>query len=151
LAGHSSIGHHLLQDYPVKPSIYFVFKNNKTSLNMNQQLLMQLRGVTAEELQFLEQLTNGFNEEQTKNFVLIYGNKRKDPQDILLFTLLGFVIIAGVQRIVLGQIGMGLLYLFTGGLCVIGTIVDLINHKSLTMEYNRKVALDAAQMARILK
>ncbi len=118
---------------------------------MNQQLLMQLRGVTAEELQFLEQLTNGFNEEQTKNFVLIYGNKRKDQQDILLFTLLGFVIIAGVQRIVLGQIGMGLLYLFTGGLCLIGTIVDLINHKSLTMEYNRKVALDAAQMARILK
>jgi TM2 domain-containing membrane protein YozV len=118
---------------------------------MNQQLLMQLKGVTAEELQFLEQLTNGFNEEQIKNFVLIYGNKRKDPQDVLLFTLLGFVVIAGVQRFVLGQIGMGLLYLFTGGLCFIGTIVDLINHKSLTMEYNRKVALDAAQMARMLK
>lgn len=118
---------------------------------MNQQLLMQLRGVTAEELQFLEQLTSGFNQEQTKNFVLIYGNKRKDPQDILLFTLLGFVVIAGVQRFVTGQIGMGLLYLFTGGLCLIGTIVDLINHKSLTMEYNRRVALDAAQMARILK
>ena len=111
---------------------------------------MQLRGVTSDELQFLEQLTNGFNEQQAKNFVLIYGNKRKDPQDILLFTLLGFVIIAGVQRFVTGQIGMGLLYLFTGGFCLIGTIVDLINYKNLTQEYNRKVALEAAQMARLL-
>lgn len=117
---------------------------------MHQQLFMQLRGITPEEMQYLEQLTSGFTEQQVKNFVMLYSNKRKDPQDILLFTLLGFVIIAGVQRFVIGQIGMGFLYLFTGGLCLIGTIVDVINHKSITQEYNQRIALDAAKMARIV-
>lgn len=116
---------------------------------MNQQFLMQLKGITPAEYQFLEQLTKGMSEEQFKNFTLFYAGKRKDPQDILLFTLLGLVVVAGVQRFVLGQIGMGLLYLLTGGLCLIGTIVDLVNHKSLAQEYNQKVAMEAAQMSRM--
>jgi hypothetical protein len=41
------------------------------------------------------------------------------------------------------------LYLFTGGLCLIGTIVDLVNHKSIAQEYNQKVAMEAAQMSRM--
>jgi hypothetical protein len=41
---------------------------------------------------------------------------------------------------------MGLLYLFTGGLCLIGTIVDLVNHKSLSFEFNQKVARQVAGM-----
>lgn len=117
---------------------------------MHRQLLLQFRGISPEELQYLEQLTQDFNDQQAKNFVMLYANKRKDSQDILLFTLLGFVIIAGVQRFVTGQIGMGFLYLFTGGLCLIGTIVDVINHKSITQEYNQRVALDAARMARMV-
>jgi TM2 domain-containing membrane protein YozV len=59
---------------------------------------------------------------------------------ILLLALLGFVGLAGVHRFVIGQIGMGLLYLLTAGLCFIGTIVDLINHKQLAIEYNQKTA-----------
>ncbi len=117
---------------------------------MHQQSFIQFRGITPEELQYLEQLTSGLTEQQAKNFVMLYSNKRKNPQDILLFTLLGFVVVAGVQRFVIGQIGMGVLYLLTGGLCLIGTLVDLINHKSLTQEYNQKVALDCAQMARMI-
>ena len=67
---------------------------------------------------------------------MFYRGKRRSPQEILLFTLLGFIIIAGVQRFVIGQIGMGILYLLTGGLCLIGTIVDLVNHRTLALEYN---------------
>jgi hypothetical protein len=44
---------------------------------------------------------------------------------------------------------MGLLYFFTGGLCIIGTIVDLVNHKDLAMEYNRKMAYESFQIARM--
>ena len=44
----------------------------------------------------------------------------------------------------IGQIGMGLLYLFTGGLCLIGTIIDLINYQDLAFEYNRKMILESA-------
>ena len=116
---------------------------------MNQQFFMQLKGITPAEYQFLEQLTKSMSEEQLKTFTLFYSGKRKDPQDILLFTLLGLVVVAVVQRFVVGQIGMGLLYLFTGGLCLIGTIVDLVNYKSIAQEYNQKVAMEAAQMSRM--
>ena len=113
---------------------------------MYQDLIMNLKGVTPDEYMYLEQVMKNMDQEQARTFVSYYAGKRKDPQDILLFTLLGFVIIAGVQRFVIGQIGMGLLYLLTGGLCLIGTIVDLINHKSLASDYNQKMAYECAQM-----
>lgn len=113
---------------------------------MNQDLIMNLKGVTPEEYMYLEQVMKNMNADQEKHFISYYSTKRKDPQDILIFTLLGFVVIAGIQRFVLGQIGMGILYLLTGGLCLIGTIVDLINHKSLTSDYNQKMAYECAQM-----
>jgi TM2 domain-containing membrane protein YozV len=78
----------------------------------------------------------------------IYSSRRKDPQTILLLTLIGFLGISGVQRFVLDQIGMGLLYLFTGGLCLVGTIVDLVNYKNLALEYNQKVALQVSGMVK---
>jgi hypothetical protein len=46
-----------------------------------------------------------------------------------------------------GQIGMGILYLFTGGLCIVGTIVDTINHKKLAFEYNQQMAIESLAMA----
>jgi TM2 domain-containing membrane protein YozV len=113
---------------------------------MYQDLIMNLRGVTPSELVYLEQVMKNMNPDQAKSFVAFYAGKRKNAQDILLFTLLGFIVIAGIQRFVLGQIGMGILYLLTGGLCLIGTIVDLINHKALTSEYNEKMAYECAQM-----
>jgi TM2 domain-containing membrane protein YozV len=75
-------------------------------------------------------------------------NKRKDPQTILIVTLLGFLGIAGIQRFLLNQIGIGLLYLFTAGLCVIGTIIDLVKYKELTFEYNSKIAQQVAVMVK---
>jgi hypothetical protein len=40
----------------------------------------------------------------------------------------------------LGEVGIGLLYLFTGGLLLIGTIADIVKHKELAFNYNRQVA-----------
>lgn len=40
-------------------------------------------------------------------------------------TLLGFVLVAGLQHFYLGKIGRGVLWFLTGGLFFIGTIVDL--------------------------
>jgi TM2 domain-containing membrane protein YozV len=57
--------------------------------------------------------------------------------------LLGF---AGIQRFLVGQIGMGLLYFFTGGLCLIGTILDIVNHKQLADEYNAQMANETLQL-----
>ncbi|HWK56791.1 MAG TPA: TM2 domain-containing protein [Parapedobacter sp.] len=112
----------------------------------NRNILMTIRGISPEELMYLEHATKTFSEEQTKHFVFIYSGKRKNTQDILLFTLLGFLGFAGIQRFVLNQVAMGIIYFLTLGFCWIGTVVDLINHKSMTDEYNQRMARDAAMM-----
>ena len=67
----------------------------------------------------------------------------------MIFTLLGFIGIAGVQRFLVGQVMMGLFYFFTAGFCFIGTIVDLINHQSLANEYNQKMAYESFNIAKM--
>jgi TM2 domain-containing membrane protein YozV len=82
-------------------------------------------------------------EDELELFKSIYKARRKDPVLFMIMILLGLVGIAGVHRFFIGQIGIGILYFLTGGLCLIGTIVDLINYKSISFEYNRKIAMDA--------
>lgn len=109
------------------------------------QFLPELEG---DEMMIVAGFLKDLTDEQAGQFAYAYRSRRRDPQTILLLTLLGFVGIAGVQRFVLDQIGMGLLYLFTGGLCLIGTIVDLVNYKRLAVEYNHKHAHQLAAMVR---
>ena len=52
---------------------------------------------------------------------------RKSKTTALILCALGFVGIAGLHRMYVGKAGSGLFHLFTGGICVIGTIVDLIS------------------------
>ncbi|WP_345950464.1 MULTISPECIES: TM2 domain-containing protein [unclassified Mucilaginibacter] len=113
---------------------------------MQQNPFIMLPGITPEEFAFLQQATAGLTDEQVNSFRFVYQGKRRNPSDILLFTLLGFIVVAGVQRFVVGQIGMGIIYLLTGGFCLIGTIVDLINYKSLANDYNKDMAYEALQM-----
>jgi TM2 domain-containing membrane protein YozV len=44
---------------------------------------------------------------------------------VIILCCLGFVGLAGIHRFYKGKILSGLLWLFTGGLCGIGTILDL--------------------------
>ena len=118
-------------------------------MDMYQNPYMAFPGITPEEMGFLQQGTADLNENQKKYFYMVYSGKRKSPQDILIFTLIGFFGVAGVQRFVLGEVIMGILYLFTGGFCLIGTVIDLINHKTLASDYNRKMAYESFQMAKM--
>ncbi len=102
----------------------------------------------ADEMAFVQMLIKDMSENQAQQFAMSYMSRRKDPSNMLLFTLLGFLWIAGIQRFVLGQIGLGIIYLITVGLCFIGTIVDLINYKKLAFEYNTKQAQEVATMMR---
>lgn len=111
------------------------------------QYLPELQG---RELVYIQGLVKDFNENQLMNFSNIYRSRRRDPQLILLTTLLGFISIAGIQRFLTNQIGMGILYLFTAGLCFIGTIIDLINYQDLAMEYNMTQANEAAMLVKNL-
>ena len=50
-----------------------------------------------------------------------------DKNTALICCILGFVTVGGIHRFVTGHIVLGVVYLLTGGLCLIGTIVDLVN------------------------
>jgi TM2 domain-containing membrane protein YozV len=93
-----------------------------------------------QEMNYVDTLTKTYSEEQLLNFANFYRSRRRDPQMILLATLAGFLGFAGIQRFLTDQIGMGILYFFTVGLCFIGTIVDLVNYRQIALEYNVKVA-----------
>ncbi|MEO5910035.1 MAG: TM2 domain-containing protein [Pelobium sp.] len=110
---------------------------------MNEQYLYSLSNITPEEMMFIKEISQNLSDEQKNRFLMVYSGKRRDPQHILFAGLLGFIVVAGVQRFATNQIGMGILYLFTGGLCFIGTIVDLINYKNLANEYNHKMAMES--------
>lgn len=109
------------------------------------QMMPYLEG---EELYFIQGVVKEFTEQQLQQFAAIYSARRKDPQLILLTALAGFIGLAGVQRFILGQIGMGILYFLTGGLCLIGTIIDLVNHKKLAYEFNFNVAREVNNMVK---
>jgi TM2 domain-containing membrane protein YozV len=106
-------------------------------MNKILQLLPELE---LDEALFLDVFLKDISEEQMKHFAMIYRTRRRDPQIILLTAIIGLFGVAGVHRFLIGHMGMGILYFFTAGLCLIGTLVDVINYKSLALENNQRVA-----------
>lgn len=114
---------------------------------MYERQFMFLPGITQEEYAYLQTATTGLNEQQMRLFLMIYLNKRKNPNDMLLFGIIGFFL-PGLLRFVVMQTGKGILYLFTFGLCFIGSIVDLVKYKEITFEYNQKIVFETIQFVR---
>ncbi|MBX2992028.1 MAG: TM2 domain-containing protein [Bacteroidetes bacterium] len=109
------------------------------------QLLPEIDG---EEMMYLQNIMKDYSDQQAQQFAMMYRSRRRDPQTILLVTIVGFLGIAGIQRFMTDQIGMGILYFFTAGLCFIGTIVDLINHKKIALDFNQMQAQQIAMMVK---
>lgn len=109
---------------------------------MIKKALNHFPELEGEELQYIARTIEGLDEEELDLFKTIYRARRKDPILFLLLAILGIIGVAGVHRFFVGHIGIGILYLLTAGLCFIGTIVDMINYKTFSFEYNRKVALE---------
>jgi len=107
---------------------------------MNTKLLLLIPGVEPNELVYLESLTKDLNEEQLKTFAAFYNGDRKKPDMIMIGGVIGLLGVGGVQRFMVNQVGMGILYFLTCGLCFIGTIIDLVNYKKLAFEFNQEVA-----------
>lgn len=105
--------------------------------------LPELEGM---ELGYIQGLMKNMDEDQASLFAQVYRARRKDSQMILILTLIGFFGFAGLHRFILGQVGLGILYILTLGLCFIGTIVDLVNYKSLAYEYNIRMAHETLAM-----
>lgn len=115
-----------------------------------QKILSMFPDIESDELYTLQNLMQGMDETQQQHFLSIYQGRRKDRQLILILTILGFFGVAGIHRFFIGDILLGIVYFFTGGLCLIGTIVDLINVRSLTLRYNQQQANEAANMVRMM-
>jgi len=112
------------------------------------KIIKYLPELQGDEQLLVAQIITTMTEEQAEQFAHVYRQRRRDEVSVLLLTLTAFIGIAGVNRFYLGQIGMGLAYFFTLGFCLIGTIVDLFNYKSLTAALNEKQALEVDVLIR---
>ncbi len=115
-----------------------------------QQMFMMLPGIQPDELIFVQNITKEMTDAQQQQFFMFYQGKRKDQQNLMLMTIIGFFGVAGIQRFMTGETALGILYLFTAGFCGIGTIIDLVNIRSLTYEFNQKQAIECANMVRMM-
>lgn len=112
------------------------------------KVLRHLPELEGDEQVEVARLLNEMSDRQAEHFARIYRSRRRDPNHILLLAAVGFVGVAGLQRIYLDELPLGLVYLFTGGLCVVGTIYDVIKYEELALRYNRNVAVDVAETVR---
>lgn len=85
----------------------------------------------AEKMMFLKEKLKDIDEDK---FALLSSIEFKDPTTLLLVSI--FVGGLGVDRFMLGDTGMGVLKLLTGGCCGILTIIDWFNIQKKTKEMN---------------
>ncbi len=118
---------------------------------MSSKLLQMIPGIEANELAYLQIVTKDLNDDQLQTFAALYNGERKKSDMILIGGIIGLLGIGGIQRFMIGQVGMGILYLLTMGLCYIGTIIDLVNYKKLTFEFNQQAANNIMQAVTNMK
>jgi TM2 domain-containing membrane protein YozV len=109
-------------------------------MNLNSRIFKLLPEASAAEVAYISNISANWTDEETQKFLHFYNGERTKPDTLLLLTLLGIIGVAGINRFVTGQIGMGILYLLTAGLCLIGTIIDAVNYKKLADEHNVQIA-----------
>lgn len=92
----------------------------------------------AEKIVFIKQK---LLEADESKFNLVSSVEFKDPTTLLLVSI--FVGVLGIDRFMLGEIGMGVLKLLTGGVCGVLAIVDwfTIQKKARELNYNNLMLL----------
>ncbi len=108
------------------------------------KIIRYMPELQGDEQVYVATLIKDMTDEQAEHFAHVYRTRRKEPTTTLILALLGFFVIAGVHRFYLDRPGLGVLWLLTGGLCFVGTIVDAVNYKTLTAKYNMKQAEEVA-------
>ena len=96
-----------------------VLSDNKTS-KKDKVKLSEIRKIKKEVKDLKKQLKD--ENKITSNT----ESQGPDKKTAIILCCIGFAVIAGLHRLYLGYYGLGILYILTGGLCLIGTIIDLI-------------------------
>ena len=102
-----------------------------TQDKVDMYLMTNQKYLPAEKIVFLKQK---LLEADESKFTLISAVELKDPTTLLLVSI--FVGGLGIDRFMLGDTGMGVVKLLTGGLCGILTIVDWFTVQNRTRELN---------------
>lgn len=91
-----------------------------------------------EKIMYLKDKLKNVDEEK---FSLISTVELKDPTTILIISI--FLGSLGIDRFMIGDIGMGILKLLTAGCCGILTIIDwfLIQKKTKDLNFNNLITL----------
>ncbi|MCU0388081.1 MAG: NINE protein [Chitinophagaceae bacterium] len=116
----------------------------------HQSMMMTIPDLQPEELAVLNELMQGLDERQKEQLIMFYRTKRKDKQTMILLAAIGFLGVAGVHRFIIGDIALGILYILTLGFCFIGTIIDIVNIGQMTNDFNRKQAVESANLVRMM-
>jgi TM2 domain-containing membrane protein YozV len=104
------------------------------------QIAHYLPELNEPEAPFIASLTAAMSHDDIQRFAAGYRQARRDPQTLRVMAIIGLVAVPGLQRFLVGQVGIGILFLLTGGLLWIGTIIDIVKYQELALVYNRKVA-----------
>jgi len=108
-------------------------------MKYNDEIYKRIAGIGVDEINMINTYTSDFSKKKLDKFLNIYVGQRYKSSDILIYTLIGLIGIGGIQRFALKQTGMGILFILTYGLFFLGTIIDLVNHKKMTVEANEKL------------
>ena len=103
-------------------------------------LMPYLLELSGSERVYIQNLIAQIPLQQAELFLIEYRKRRKDPQTVLFAAVIGLVACPGFQRFWLGEVGMGLLFLFTAGFLAMGSIIDLCTYRTLARCHNEKVA-----------
>ena len=99
-----------------------------------------------EELVLIGRFVSDMTDEQGSQFAAVYRAKRHNDLTMVALWFPSVIGIAGLHRFYAGQIGMGLIYLFTMGFCFVGTLIDAFRSTTLTYNYNYELAKATAAM-----
>lgn len=102
-----------------------------TQERVDMYIMTNQKYLPAEKIVFLKQK---LLEADENKFSLVSAVEFKDPTTLLLVSI--FLGSLGIDRFMLGDIGMGILKLLTLGVCGILTIVDWFSIQSRTKEKN---------------
>ena len=103
-------------------------------------LMPYLLELSGSERIYIQNLIAQIPSQHAEVFLIEYRRRRKDPQTVLLAAVVGLFACPGFQRFWIGEVGMGLLFLFTAGFLAVGSIIDLCTYRTLARCHNEKVA-----------
>lgn len=107
-----------------------------------RQMAHILPDTSIEEMEFLNVVMRDLEIDEKTDFLIRFRNRRRKKDTVLIMVILGLFGVAGIHRFYLRNPLLGVLYLITCGFFFIGTVIDLINHRSLVEAYNEEIAVE---------